>query len=526
VLEKATANGAKIIAVNPLPEAGLIRFKDPQKVNGVVGHGIPIADEFVQIRLGGDMALFAGLGRLLLEADDASPGTVVDREFIAAHCVNFDDYEARTRAVDIDTVLEATGIDRAQLELVAKMMAASKRTIVCWAMGLTQHRHAVPMISEIANLLLMRGMIGKPGAGLCPVRGHSNVQGDRTMGIWEQMPEEFLAALDSRFGIVSPREHGVDTVDAIRAMRDGRAKVFMGMGGNFAMATPDTAVTEAALRSCSLTVQVSTKLNRSHVVHGVTALILPSLGRTDRDIQNGAKQQVSVEDSMSMVHLSRGSLHPPGDQVRSEVADVRQLARTLLGPEHPVPWEQFNDDYDTIRDAIAAVVPDCDDYNRKVRQPDGFQLPHPPRDSREFPTSTGKANFSVNELEWVPVPPGRLVLQTLRSHDQYNTTIYGLDDRYRGVKGGRRVVFVNPADIDAFGLSDGDRVDLVSEFTNGDGELQERRAKDFMVVAYSTPRGNAAAYYPETNPLVALDHVAKKSNTPVSKAIVIRLERT
>jgi molybdopterin-dependent oxidoreductase alpha subunit len=523
VLEKATANGAKIIAVNPLPEAGLIRFKDPQKVNGVVGHGIPIADEFVQIRLGGDMALFAGLGRLLLEADDASPGTVVDREFIAAHCVNFDDYEARTRAVDIDTVLEATGIDRAQLELVAKMMAASKRTIVCWAMGLTQHRHAVPMISEIANLLLMRGMIGKPGAGLCPVRGHSNVQGDRTMGIWEQMPEEFLAALDSRFGIVSPREHGVDTVDA---MRDGRAKVFMGMGGNFAMATPDTAVTEAALRSCSLTVQVSTKLNRSHVVHGVTALILPSLGRTDRDIQNGAKQQVSVEDSMSMVHLSRGSLHPPGDQVRSEVADVRQLARTLLGPEHPVPWEQFNDDYDTIRDAIAAVVPDCDDYNRKVRQPDGFQLPHPPRDSREFPTSTGKANFSVNELEWVPVPPGRLVLQTLRSHDQYNTTIYGLDDRYRGVKGGRRVVFVNPADIDAFGLSDGDRVDLVSEFTNGDGELQERRAKDFMVVAYSTPRGNAAAYYPETNPLVALDHVAKKSNTPVSKAIVIRLERT
>jgi molybdopterin-dependent oxidoreductase alpha subunit len=314
-------------------------------------------------------------------------------------------------------------------------------------------------------------------------------------------------------------------VDAIRAMRDGRAKVFMGMGGNFAMATPDTAVTEAALRSCSLTVQVSTKLNRSHVVHGATALILPSLGRTDRDIQSGAKQQVSVEDSMSMVHLSRGSLHPPSDQVRSEVAIVCQLARTLLGPDHPVPWQQFNDDYDTIRDAIGAVIPGCDDYNRKVRQPDGFQLPNPPRDSREFPTSTGKANFSTNELEWVPVPEGRLVLQTLRSHDQYNTTIYGLDDRYRGVKGGRRVVFVNPADIERFGLRDGDRVDLVSEFTNGDGQLQERRAKDFMVVAYSTPQGNAASYYPETNPLVPLDHTAAKSNTPVSKAIVIRLER-
>jgi molybdopterin-dependent oxidoreductase alpha subunit len=525
VLEKAKANGAKIIAVNPLPEAGLIRFKDPQKVHGVVGDGIPIADEFVQIRLGGDMALFAGLGRLLLEADDATPGTVVDRQFIADHCANFDEYEARTRAVDIDTVLEATGIDRAQLELIAKMMVESDRTIACWAMGLTQHRHAVPMISELTNVLLMRGMIGKPGAGLCPVRGHSNVQGDRTMDIWEKMPETFLGALDSRFGTVSPREHGVDTVDAIRAMRDGRAKVFMGMGGNFAMATPDTAVTEAALRSCSLTVQVSTKLNRSHVVHGATALILPSLGRTDRDIQNGAKQQVSVEDSMSMVHLSRGSLHPPSDHVRSEVAIVCQLARTLLGPDHPVPWEQFNDDYDTIRDAIAAVVPGCEDYNRKIRQPDGFQLPHGPRDAREFPTSTGKANFAVNPLEWVPVPEGRLVLQTLRSHDQYNTTIYGLDDRYRGVKGGRRVIFVNPTDIERFGLKDGDRVDLVSEFAGPDGHVQERRAKDFMVIAYSTPVGNAAAYYPETNPLVPLDHTAARSNTPVSKAIVIRLER-
>ena len=524
VLEKAKANGAKIIAVNPLPEAGLIRFKDPQKVRGVIGHGIPIADEFVQIRLGGDMALFAGLARLMLEADDQAPGSVVDRGFIAQHCANFDEYEAHTRRVDLDTVREATGIDSARLHRVARMMIESQRTVVCWAMGLTQQRHAVPMISEIANLLLLRGMIGKPGAGLCPVRGHSNVQGDRTMGIWEKMPEKFLTALDAEFGIVSPREHGVDTVNAIRAMRDGRAKVFMGMGGNFASATPDTAVTEAALRNCSLTVQVSTKLNRSHIVTGREALILPSLGRTDRDTQGGTKQQVSVEDSMSMVHLSRGSLQPPGPHVRSEVAIVCQLARALLGLDHPVPWERFNGDYDTIRDAIAAVVPGCEDYNRKVRQPDGFQLPHPPRDSREFPTSSGKANFAVNALQWVPVPPGRLILQTLRSHDQYNTTIYGLDDRYRGVKGGRRVVFVNPADIAAFGLTDGDRVDLVSEFVDRDDRLQERRAKDFRVVPYPTPVGNAAAYYPETNSLVALDHVAAKSNTPVSKAIVIRLE--
>jgi molybdopterin-dependent oxidoreductase alpha subunit len=275
-------------------------------------------------------------------------------------------------------------------------------------------------------------------------------------------------------------------------------------------------------------VQVSTKLNRSHVVHGRTALILPSLGRTDRAVQNGVKQQVSVEDSMSMVHLSRGSLNPPSDEVRSEVAIVCQLARTLLGPDHPVPWETFNGDYDEIRDAIAAVVPGCDDYNAQVRAPDGFQLPHGPRDSRIFPTSTGKANFAVNPLQWVPIPEDRLILQTLRSHDQYNTTIYGLDDRYRGVKGGRRVVFVNKADIDRFGLREGDRVDLVSEFGggDGDGELQERRAKDFKVVAYETPVGNAAAYYPETNALVALDHVAEKSNTPVSKAVVIRLERS
>lgn len=523
-LEKAKANGAKVIAINPLPEAGLIRFKDPQKVNGVIGHGVPIADEFVQIRLGGDMALFAGLGRLLLEADDRAPGTVVDRDFIATHCAGFEQYEKRTRAVDLDTVMEATGIDAVQLQRVAQMLIDSERTIACWAMGLTQHRHAVAMIAEVTNLLLMRGMIGKPGAGLCPVRGHSNVQGDRTMGIWEQMPETFLSALDHRFGITSPRKHGLDTVDAIRAMRDGKAKVFMGMGGNFALATPDTAVTEDALRSCSLTVQVSTKLNRSHVVHGRNALILPSLGRTDRDVQATGKQQVSVEDSMSMVHLSRGSLHPPGEEVRSEVAIVCQLARELLGAGHPVPWERFTDDYDTIRDAIAAVVPGCTNYNAAVRAPDGFQLPNGPRDSREFPTHTGKANFSVYPLEWVPVPEGRLVLQTMRSHDQYNTTIYGLDDRYRGVKGGRRVVFVNPADVETFGLTEGARVDLVSEFPDADGRVQERRARDFMVVPYSTPIGNAAAYYPETNALVALDNVATKSNTPVSKAVVIRLE--
>src|SRR5690606_20268238 len=300
--------------------------------------GVAIADEYVQIRIGGDMALFAGLGRLLLEADDRAPGSGVDRRFIAHHCANFAAYEARTRAVDLDAVCEATGVCRAQLERVAAKMAAAQRIVVCWAMGLTQHRHAVPTIAEITNVLLMRGMIGKPGAGVCPVRGHSNVQGDRTMGIWEKMPEPFLAALDDRFGITSPRTPGHDTAAAIRAMRDGQATVRMAMGGHFASATPATELTEAALRTCSRTVQVSATLSRRPRAHGRAALILPSLGRTERDIRNGVRQVVSVEDSMSMVHLSRGSLTPPSDQVRSEVAIVCELARELLGPDHPVPW--------------------------------------------------------------------------------------------------------------------------------------------------------------------------------------------
>ncbi len=519
-LQKAKQHGARVIAVNPLPETGLLGFRDPQTLRGLTT-GIDIADDFLQIRLGGDMALFQGLAKLLFEAEDRAPGTVVDRAFVDTHTAGFAEYEKQMRAVDLDTVVEATGLTRDDLDRTAGLLAASKSTIICWAMGLTQQRHGVATIEEATNLLLMRGMIGKPGAGVCPVRGHSNVQGDRTMGIWEKMPESFLAALDSEFGITSPRQHGYDTVDAIRALDEGRAKVFFGMGGNFVSATPDTAVTEAGLRRCALTVQVSTKLNRSHVVHGRTALILPTLGRTDLDLSPlGVKQQVSVEDSMSMVHLSTGRLTPVSPELRSEVAIVCELAQELLGPGHPVPWAKFRDDYDAIRDSISRVVPGCADYNTKVRARNGFQLPHPPRDAREFRTATGKANFAVNELRWLPVPEGRLILQTLRSHDQYNTTIYGLDDRYRGIHNGRRVVLVNAEDIAAFGFAEGDLVDLISEWTDG----VERRVTGFRLVAYPTPRGNAAAYYPETNPLVPLNHVAERSNTPVSKAVTIRLE--
>ena len=523
-LEKAKSNGARVIAINPLPEAGLLRFKDPQKVHGVIGDGAAISDDFLQIRIGGDMALFQGLAKLLVAAEDAAPGTVLDRPFIDRHTAGFDAWLDHIRRVDLDTVVDATGLTIEQLHDTAQALIESNATIICWAMGLTQQTHGVATIEEAVNLLLMRGMIGKPGAGVCPVRGHSNVQGDRTMGIWEKMPESFLAALDTEFDITSPREHGLDAVDSIRAMRQRRASVFMAMGGNFVSATPDTDVTEAALRNCSLTVQVSTKLNRSHLVHGRTALILPSLGRTDKDVQATGKQFVTVEDSMSMVHRSRGSLTPSGIHMRSEVAIVCGIAETLFGPGHPVPWPSFTADYDLIRDAISRVVPGFEGFNTKVRQKEGFGLPHPPRDSRTFQTKTGKANFAVNDLVWLPVPPGRLMLQTMRSHDQYNTTIYGLDDRYRGVKGGRRVLFVNTRDIKKLGYRDGDHVDLISEWKNRSGSIEERRADNFRLVAYPTPVGNAAAYYPETNPLIPLDHVADKSNTPVSKAVLIRLE--
>ncbi|MCZ4586000.1 FdhF/YdeP family oxidoreductase [Rhodococcus opacus] len=523
-LEKAKSNGARVIAINPLPEAGLLRFKDPQKVHGVIGDGAAISDDFLQIRIGGDMALFQGLAKLLVAAEDAAPGTVLDRPFIDRHTAGFDAWLDHIRRVDLDTVVDATGLTIEQLHDTAQALIESNATIICWAMGLTQQTHGVATIEEAVNLLLMRGMIGKPGAGVCPVRGHSNVQGDRTMGIWEKMPESFLAALDTEFDITSPREHGLDAVDSIRAMRQRRASLFMAMGGNFVSATPDTDVTEAALRNCSLTVQVSTKLNRSHLVHGRTALILPSLGRTDKDVQATGKQFVTVEDSMSMVHRSRGSLTPSSIHMRSEVAIVCGIAETLFGPGHPVPWTSFTSDYDLIRDSISRVVPGFEGFNTKVRQKEGFGLPHPPRDSRTFQTKTGKANFAVNDLVWLPVPPGRLMLQTMRSHDQYNTTIYGLDDRYRGVKGGRRVLFVNTRDIEKLGYRDGDHVDLISEWKNRSGSIEERRADNFRLVAYPTPVGNAAAYYPETNPLIPLDHVADKSNTPVSKAVLIRLE--
>ncbi|MCU1495515.1 MAG: hypothetical protein JWO62_3279 [Acidimicrobiaceae bacterium] len=516
-LERAKENGARIVAVNPLREAGLIRFRHPQRPKDLLGQGTDLADLYLQIRVNGDLALFQALGRLMLDAEDGG-ARLLDREFIATHCDGFEAYAEHLRLLDWDLVAEATGLTRSEIEAVFELVAANDRIVVCWAMGLTQHKNSVPTIREVVNLLLARGSIGRPGAGVCPVRGHSNVQGDRTMGIYEKPAASFLDALGAEFGFAPPREHGYDVVDTIRAMRDGKVTVFVGMGGNFAAATPDTDVTEAALRSCELTVQVSTKLNRSHAVTGREAVILPCLGRTELDLRRGKAQAVTVEDSMSMVHLSTGNLRPASDELMSEVAIVCGLARHTLGESSTVEWERLADDYDLVRERIARVVPDFEEFNERVRRPGGFVLPHPPRDKREFPTATGRARFTVNELTVVAVPEGRLLMQTVRSHDQYNTTIYGLEDRYRGVHGGRRVVFVHPDDVAALGLEEGTMVDLVGEH---DGTT--RVARGFRLVGYPTARGCCATYFPEANVLVPLGSTADGSNTPTSKSIVVRL---
>ncbi len=511
-LEHAKRQGAHIVSVNPLPEAGMQTFHNPQSPNGLT-RGTRLADDHYPVRLSGDRALFAAAGRLVLEWG------LADETFLAQHTSELDEYRAFVEGLSWDDVLESTGLTREEVEAFARRYAESERVIVCWAMGLTQHRDAVATIGEVVNLLLLRGNIGRPGAGVLPVRGHSNVQGDRTMGIWERMPDEWLDRLGVEFGFEPPRAHGLDAVDTIRAMQDGRVRVFLGMGGNFASATPDTDATEAALRTLDLTVQVSTKLNRSHAVVGEEALILPCLGRTERDVQETGDQFVTVEDSMCMVHRSHGRLKPASDQLRSEVAIVCGLAAELFGPDDAVDWAGLAGDYRRIRRHIEAVVPGFDDFEQRLAEPGGFPLPHPPRDSRTFPTATGKARFTSEPLEVLRVPEGHLLLQTLRSHDQFNTTIYGLHDRYRGVKNGRRVVFVNPDDLAALGLVADQVVDLESVHADG----VRRVAEEFRVISYPTARGCAAAYYPETNVLLSLGAVAKRSNTPVMKSLTVRL---
>ncbi len=518
-LEQAKRAGARIIAINPLPEAGLIRYKNPQTVRGLVGRGTDIADVHLPIRLGGDQALFQLWNRRLL-ADVTVRSAYVDDAFVAEHTSGFENLERHLGGLDESALLAATGLTASSVDEAFGMIAGARRLIICWAMGITQHLNAVATIDEMTNLALLGGHIGKPGAGLSPIRGHSNVQGDRTMGIFERPDEALLDALDVEFEITSPRHPGLDTLDSIRALSTGRARVMIGLGGNFVRATPDTNLTEQALSRAQLTVQISTKLNRSHVVCGDTAIILPTLGRTDADRSSEGTQFVTVEDSMGLVHTSTGVLDPPSSILRSEVAIVCDLADALLGTKHPVDWTAMRDDNDRVRDHIARVIPGFDDFNRRVRVPGGFVLPHLPRDSRQFPTSDGKAQFRITHVAIDDRAPGTLLLQTLRSHDQYNTTIYGHHDRYRGITGDRHVIMLNTEDIVRLGYANGDRVDIVSALAG-----PQRRAADYRIVAYPTPIGCAAAYYPETNVLISLDHHDPDAQTPAAKAIPIRLER-
>ena len=519
-LEEAKEAGARIVAVNPLPEAGLMRYKNPQTVKGVIGRGTDLADQFLQVRIGGDMALLQAVSKRVLDAEAANPGTVLDHKFLEEHCQGLEELRAHLDGLDEAAVLEATGLAVEEIDELAARYLAADKVIITWAMGITQHKKGVATIKEIINLLLLRGNIGKPGAGASPIRGHRNVQWDRTMGIWEQMPPAFLDALGREFSFDPPRHHGLDAVDTVRQMRDGGVNVFVAMGGNFVGAMSDTHAAEAAMENTELSVQISTKLNRSHTVTGAEALILPTLGRTEIDRQESGPQFVSVEDTVCAVHASHGTVEPVAPDLLSEVAIVCRLARAVVGDKTQADWAGFERNYDLIRDHISHVVSGCEDYNRKIRQDGGFILPNGPRDSRTFHTPTGKAMLTVNELEHVERPAGTLILQSMRSHDQFNTTIYGHNDRYRGIKKGREVVFVNPEDLAELGLADGQHVDIRGVYTDN----VERVLRNFRVVSYPSAKGCAAAYYPEANVLVPLDSVAEGSQTPVSKAVVVRLE--
>jgi len=517
-LAECKDNGGKIVAVNPLPEAGLFNFRDPQTPTGLIGKGIDLADEFLQIKVGADLALFQALGHLLLEAEERVPGSVVDHAFIAENTDGIDAYRAARKTIDWEVTEAATGLTREHIATVAQMMVESKATIICWALGLTQQPHSVNTLKEIINLLLLQGNFGKPGAGACPVRGHSNVQGDRTMGVWEKPKEEMLAALDLEFSITSPRVHGLDSVDTVNAFVHDDVDVFISMGGNFALACSDTELLEAAMQRVGLTVSVSTKPNRSHVKHGQFSLILPTLGRTDTDDKHpGGRQVLSVEDSMSVVRTTQGRLDPVSEHMLAEPVIIARMANATLGADHVIDWKAMADDYDVIRDRIARVLPGFQDFNARLKTKNGFVLPNPPRDTRSFKTDIGLARFTVSPLEYLTPPEGHLILQTMRSHDQYNTTFYGLDDRYRGISNGRRVILINADDAVDMGFKDRDMVDVISTFQG-----TERRADNFRLVVYPTPRGCAAAYFPEANQLMHRELVARESNTPGYKAMAVR----
>lgn len=520
-LEKAKKNGSKIIAINPLHEAGLTAFKDPQKVKGFLGMGVKLADLYLQVNINGDMALFKAIENLLLDAEKQNPGKVFDQEFIKEYTVGYDDLIKDIDKQDVSELCKLAGVPVEQVQEAAEMLRYKNRIIICWAMGITQHENGVDTIKEITNLILLKGSIGKPGAGLCPVRGHSNVQGNRTMLIWEKLKDSPRKKLKEVFGFDPPKENGLDTVDSIKAMHSGKLKFFFAMGGNFLSATPDTNYTAEGLRKLDMTVHVSTKLNRSHLVHGKEALILPCYSRSDKDIINGVEQIVSCENSMGVIQSSKGVLKPISDQFLSETQIVCRMALATLAGKTKIRWDKYAANYDLVRDEIAKVIPGCEDYNKRIREPGGFYLPNAPRE-RKFKTEKygDKAAFSVLKLPDHKLAGDEYMMATIRSHDQFNTTIYGLEDRYRGIHNERRVIFMNAKDVDKAGFNGGDKVDL---YNNHNG--RERVAKLFVIVPYNIPERNTATYFPETNVLVPIDDVASGSNTPVSKRVIIKIRK-
>ncbi len=518
-LEKCKENGGKMIGINPLRETGLINFVNPQRPLKIATRGTDLSDLFLQIRVNEDHSLFRALAKILHQQEQEAPGTVFDREFIDFHTSGFEALDKQLADTDLDEMIANTGLARGAVEEAAGLIHGSEKIIICYAMGLTQHVNSVDTIKEVVNLLLLKGSIGKPGAGICPVRGHSNVQGDRTVGVWDKLKPELAENLRHYFNFEPPTENGFDVVKAIKAMADGRGKFFLGLGGNFVSATPDTTLTARGLRNCEMTVHISTKPNRSHVVHGKEALILPCLGRTEVDLQASGEQFVSCENSMGVVQMSKGVLDPVSDRLMSESAILCEIARATLGDETTVNWRAMRENYDAVRDAIASCVPGFERYNEKVRMDGGFYLPNAAR-NRRFETSDGKAQFSKTKLTSHRMAPGEFLMTTVRSHDQYNTTIYGMHDRYRGIHNERRVVLINPADLEELGLSAGARVDLVSDY---DGE--QRYARLFQLVPYSIPRGNVATYFPEANVLVPIGETARESNCPASKSVRVRLVR-
>ena len=526
-LQAAKRNGAKIISVNPLIEAGLVAFKNPQDfmnplraLGALLGDGTQLTDVFLQVRVDGDMALLRGIMKHLFEAEDANPGQVVDRNFVAEFTEGFDSFEQNIRNTSWAEIEEISGISRAQLLEAANLLARKQKIITCWAMGVTQQRQGVQTIQEIVNLHLMKGAIGKPGAGTCPVRGHSNVQGDRTMGIWERVHSNFLDALEKEFKFTAPREDGLDVVESLKAMHAGKTRVYFSLGGNLLAAGPDTEFIAEAMRKQKLTVFVGTKLNRGHLTTGETSLLLPTFAHVDIDMQKSGHQMTSCENSMGVVSQNKGILVPlDGDQL-SEVAIISGMAIATLGDKTRTDWVAMTENYDVIRDRIARVIPGFEDFNQKLREPGGFYLPNGPRE-RKFTTKDGKAHFSTTTLEKYEIEPDQLIMMTVRSHDQFNTTIYEYNDRYRGIHNERRVLFMNPADMATRGIKAKDLIDITSHFQG-----EERTVEKFVAVPYDIPKGNVCAYFPEANPLVPITSVAKVSNTPTSKYVIVTVVPT